>query len=254
MAAARVQAFSSGDGTGGPGRRERNKRESRQRIREAIRELFSAQGFEATTVRQIAERAEVGLGTLFNYARDKRDLTFLLFNDDLSRLADDAIAGSARKTGCFEQVMAVWEPHYRYFARDPVLCRILLRDMYFYEEGPEARRFHATEARLRRHLLMLVATAQRARQVTRSASAGDIALLLFSVFEGSVRHWMHQATPVAGEGLVLLRRLVRMQLRSFLATDGLVGTHGDTLAPNGRAGSPRTKRVDMGAAALGKKQ
>jgi AcrR family transcriptional regulator len=129
MTAAHVQAFSSGDGTAGPGRRERNKLEKRQRIREATRELFSAQGFEATTVRQIAERAEVGLGTLFNYARDKRDLTFLLFNDDLSRLADDAIAGSARKTGLFEQVMAVWEPHYRYLARDPVLCRILLRDM-----------------------------------------------------------------------------------------------------------------------------
>jgi len=254
MTAAHVQAFLSGAGTAGPGRRERNKLEKRQRIREATRELFSAQGFEATTVRQIAERAEVGLGTLFNYARDKRDLTFLLFNDDLSRLADDALAGSARKTGLFEQVMAVWEPHYRYFARDPVLCRILLRDMYFYEEGPEARRFHATETRLRRHLLMLVATAQRARQVTRSASAGDIALLLFSVFEGSVRYWMHQASPVAEEGLAVLRRLVRMQLRSFLADDGLVGTDGDTLALNGRAGSPREKRADMGAAALGKKQ
>ena len=254
MTAAHVQAFSSGDGTAGPGRRERNKLEKCQRIREATRELFSAQGFEATTVRQIAERAEVGLGTLFNYARDKRDLTFLLFNDDLSRLADDAIAGSARKVGLLEQVMAVWEPHYRYFARDPVLCRILLRDMYFYEEGPEARRFHATEARLRRHLLMLVATAQRARQVTRTASAGDIALLLFSVFEGSVRYWMHQATPVAEEGLAVLRRLVRTQLRSFLADDGRAATDADTLARNGRAGSPRARRADKGAPALGKKK
>jgi hypothetical protein len=101
---------------------------------------------------------------------------------------------------------------------------------------------------------MLVATAQRARQVRRTASAGDIALLLFSVFEGSVRYWMHQATPVAEEGLAVLRRLVRMQLRSFLADDGLVGTDGDTLARNGRARSPRASRSDMRAAALGKKQ
>ena len=68
MAAAHVQTLSSGDGTAGPGRRERNKLAKRQRIREAIRELCSAQGFEATTVRQIAERAEVGLGTSTRWA------------------------------------------------------------------------------------------------------------------------------------------------------------------------------------------
>jgi len=56
MTAAHVQAFLSGDVAAGPARRARNKLEKRQRIREATRELFSAQGFEVTTVRQIAER------------------------------------------------------------------------------------------------------------------------------------------------------------------------------------------------------
>ena len=173
----------------------------RQRIREAIRELVLGPGVRGDDVRQIAERAEVGLGTLFNYARDKRDLTFLLFNDDLSRLVDDAIAASARKVGLFEQVMAVWEPHYRFFARDPVLCRILLRDMYFYEEGPEARRFHATEARLRR----TPPDAGRHGAASGPGHANRIRLptssaLLFSAFEGSVRDWMHEATPVAERG------------------------------------------------------
>jgi AcrR family transcriptional regulator len=201
------------------GLRERNKREKRQRIREAARELFSAHGFETATLRQIAERAGVGLGTLFNYARDKRDLTFLLFNDDLSKLVDEAVAASANETGVLDQVLAIWEPHYRFFAHDPVLCRILLRDMYFYVEGREAQRFHAVNTRLRDHLRAVVAAAQRSQQLGTSASAADIAALLFFVFEGSVRHWMHREKPVARAGLATLRRRLKLQLQAF-APDG----------------------------------
>ena len=48
------------------GRRERKTRDKRQRIRTAARELFSQHGYESTTLRQIAQRSHVGLGTLFH--------------------------------------------------------------------------------------------------------------------------------------------------------------------------------------------
>jgi AcrR family transcriptional regulator len=201
------------------GLRERNKLEKRQRIREATRVLFSAHGFEAATLRQIAERAQVGLGTLFQYARDKRDLTFLLFNEDLARLVDEAIAASARERGILDQVMAIWEPHYRFFAQDPVLCRILLRDMYFYTVGGEALRFGETAGRLRGHLTSVVAAAREKGELTRSASAADMSALLFSAFESAVRDWMREETPAASEGLATLRRRVRLQLRAFVPGD-----------------------------------
>jgi AcrR family transcriptional regulator len=214
------------------GLRERGKLEKRERIRAAARELFSSQGFEAATLRQIAERAEVALGTLFNYARDKRDLTFLLFNDDLSRLVDEAIAASARERHVFEQVLAIWRPHYRFYARSPALCRILLRDMYFYSEGHEAQRFHAVERRLRDHLLAVVAAAQREGQLASSASAEDIAALLFFVFEGSVRSWMHEEEPEVETGLSTLRKRLSMQLRAFAPEPAA--------ASNAAAGSKRS--------------
>ena len=65
--------------------RELNKADKQQRIQEAARYLFSTQGFDATSTREIAERARVGLATLFLYAADKRDLLFLAGNDDLER-------------------------------------------------------------------------------------------------------------------------------------------------------------------------
>ena len=52
------------------GLRERNKREKLVRIRAAARALFAKRGFEATTAREICERAGIGTGTLFLYVKD----------------------------------------------------------------------------------------------------------------------------------------------------------------------------------------
>ncbi len=45
--------------------------------------MFIAKGFDDTTTREIAQRASVGIGTLFIYADNKRDLLFLVANDEL---------------------------------------------------------------------------------------------------------------------------------------------------------------------------
>jgi len=58
-------------GPSGEGRRERKKRELRARIYEAARQLFLKHGFEATTVAQIAELADVAPATFFNHFTSK---------------------------------------------------------------------------------------------------------------------------------------------------------------------------------------
>lgn len=53
------------------GRRERRKRELRTRIYQTARELFLARGFDAVTVEQIAEAADVAPATFFNHFQSK---------------------------------------------------------------------------------------------------------------------------------------------------------------------------------------
>src|SRR5262245_4759931 len=74
------------------GRRERNKRDKMVRIEQAARRLFSRQGFEATTIRQIAAAADIGLGTFFSYAANKSDLLVLIFQDEVGRAVERAFA------------------------------------------------------------------------------------------------------------------------------------------------------------------
>lgn len=60
------------------GRRERKKEETKNRIFVAAAQLFHEKGFEATTVDEIAERADVSKGTFFNYFPRKEALGYYL--------------------------------------------------------------------------------------------------------------------------------------------------------------------------------
>lgn len=71
------------------GRRERKKQEQRCRIFEAASALFREKGFEATTVEEIAERADVAKGTVFNYFARKEAFLGALAGEMLDRLWRD---------------------------------------------------------------------------------------------------------------------------------------------------------------------
>lgn len=200
-----------------PGLRELNKLEKRQRIRTAVRELFSKHGYETATLRQIALRAHVGLGTLFNYAQDKRDLVFLIFNEELAVVTDEALRNAQTQESLLGKMMGMCKPHYKFFARDPALSRILLRDMTFYSEGKQAAEFHRIRERLLSGIEEVVRTAQRKRQIRSEEDAALIARHIFLVFAGALRWWIASNRPDPGKGLADLKRLFELQIIGLIA-------------------------------------
>ena len=68
------------------GRRERRKREVRARIYSAAKELFAKQGFEATTVDEIARIADVAPATFFNHFQTKQALLTLMTGEVVEHL------------------------------------------------------------------------------------------------------------------------------------------------------------------------
>ncbi|MBO8192050.1 helix-turn-helix transcriptional regulator [Streptomyces oryzae] len=58
------------------GRRERKKRETRRRISDIATGLFLDRGFDAVTIAEIAEAADVSVNTVYNYFPTKEDLFF----------------------------------------------------------------------------------------------------------------------------------------------------------------------------------
>ena len=129
------------------GQREKNKTEKLHRIKEAARELFVLKGFDETTTREIAVRAGVGIGTVFTYAENKRDLLFLVANDELEEVTGKAEASVRQDASCLENLISFFRYHYKFFSKQPDLSRFLLREMTFYDSGRQANRFQGIRER-----------------------------------------------------------------------------------------------------------
>src|SRR5580658_3438402 len=96
------------------GRREANKREKLSRIRRAARDVFLRKGFEAATVREIAAAADVAFGTLFLYAKDKRDLLLLIFEEELPLISERAFRRAKPELPFIDQLMAYFTEVYTF--------------------------------------------------------------------------------------------------------------------------------------------
>jgi AcrR family transcriptional regulator len=92
------------------GRRERNKLDKLARITEAAAALFAERGVEEVTTQQIADRADIGTGTLFLYAKTKGELLLLVQNSSYADALADGTAAAARSTDTLDAVMAIVRP------------------------------------------------------------------------------------------------------------------------------------------------
>lgn len=86
--------------------RERHVAQTRQRILDEAMALFIEQGFDATTVDEIAQRADVSPRTFFRYFATKDALLFHDFEDRLARLRQ-GIAARPRTEHPFETLVHV---------------------------------------------------------------------------------------------------------------------------------------------------
>lgn len=112
--------------SGGESRRERKKLEVRDRIRAAAIGLFREKGYGATTVEEIAERADVAKGTFFNYFPRKEALLAALGEEMMEQLTEELgphreWTGSAR-----EQVLRYFRALGSFVERDPEVSKEMM--------------------------------------------------------------------------------------------------------------------------------
>jgi AcrR family transcriptional regulator len=81
-----------------PGRRERRRMETREKIFRAAMQLFAERGFSHTTTEDITEAADVGQGTFFNYFPTKQHVLTVLSEKQMEKVSvawHEAEAGNA---------------------------------------------------------------------------------------------------------------------------------------------------------------
>src|SRR3954467_5834204 len=92
------------------GRRERNKQAKLERITAAATELFAEHGVDEVTTQQIADKADIGTGTLFLYARTKGELLLLVQNAQYGAALEKGRAAAEQVPDALEAVLAIVRP------------------------------------------------------------------------------------------------------------------------------------------------
>lgn len=118
--------------TGLPGRRARAKEDKRHRITDAARVLFAEHGAAAVTTQQIADRADVAIGTLYLYVATKAELLILVQNQKFAAATDTGLAAVAAADGdTADRVLALVGPVVGCLREHPENGRAYLHELVF---------------------------------------------------------------------------------------------------------------------------
>ena len=172
------------------GVRERSKQERQDRIMMAARKLFAEHGYDATTLRDVAQMAGLGLGTLFNYISDKRDLIYLVFNQEVRMVTDTSLAALRPWQSFHEKILSIVEAYYRLFGSEPILSRILLSEVLQHTLGFHLAEYIGTRDRFIRGLEEVVAAAQATGEIGSTENAELIARHIFFSYSAALRWWL----------------------------------------------------------------
>ena len=111
------------------------KEETRRNIIAEAYSLFGLKGYEKTTMRELADRAEVGLGTIFRHFPDKPSLLISTFREDLETIVQNSM-DTMPATNIKMQLAHVVTELYAFFGHNPSFSRALIKETLFIQESP----------------------------------------------------------------------------------------------------------------------
>jgi AcrR family transcriptional regulator len=108
--------------------RQQRSRQTREQILAAARELFARQGYEPTSIDQIASAAKVAKSSVFAHFGDKTNLLAALGLSDIEALAEAGRQAdeSAGARSLEERILALLSPWLAYFCREPAFAGLYL--------------------------------------------------------------------------------------------------------------------------------
>jgi len=170
-----------------PGRRERRRAETRERIFRAALKLFAERGFPATTVEAITEAADVGKGTFFNYFPSKEHVLGAFGALQAGKV--EAALGAAKRGEATAAEVLRQLP--RELAVEPGRRPGLVRSLMVAVHSNDAVRalMLANQKRARKSLAALVRLAQEQGNVRRDLSPQFLARCLMTTYFGGLFLW-----------------------------------------------------------------
>ncbi len=170
-----------------PGRRERRRMETREKIFRAALGLFAARGFAAVTVEDITEAADVGKGTFFNYFPSKEHV-FGAFGDIQIGKIEGAVAAARAGSVTVREALATFP---RLLAEEPGRSPRIMQSLIvaLQTSQPVREVFLGKALRGRRMLAELLSLGQRQGEIRRDVEPLVLARAIQQAYFGVMLLW-----------------------------------------------------------------
>ena len=177
-----------------PSRRERSKADKMRRILAAGEKLFSKQGFDGTTVQQIADEADVAVGTLFLYISDKSELLLRLFHYTTDLELGQAVRRMKDGRKFLPAVRRFLEDLILPYEKDRELAKVFWREFLFHK-GEVRAELDKQASEILRALAEVIAIAQKRGEIDQRVDPAVGALQLYAIFHATLAFHLADCLP-----------------------------------------------------------
>lgn len=160
-------------------RRQIQKAETRALILENARALFGCQEYDRVTIRDVAARSGIGLGTIYKHFPNKLSLLAAAFTDDLGALYRDAVATVPDGLTFKAQFIHISKGFFTFYATHYSLSRAYLSHLFFYDREWRGR-INAFDEAYALKMAELIREAQDRGEIRPEKDAYVLALALMS--------------------------------------------------------------------------
>ncbi|WP_412028380.1 TetR/AcrR family transcriptional regulator [Deinococcus yunweiensis] len=178
-----------------PGRRERHRQDRLDRIQAAALTLFTEQGYDATTVRQIAAAADVATGTVFRYAADKADLLLMVVHGAILQTTEEALRPLRSGNPLVHALPQLFDPFLAFYEPRRELARAFIQHALFHHSPWRTREVEQGHAFVG-HLAGVLRDRQQTGEVAADIEPFTAALAIFSLYQVSVVRWLVDDIPL----------------------------------------------------------
>lgn len=111
--------------------REYKKAQTRKAILEAAVTLFSKNGFEKTSIEELAKEAGIGKGTIYTYFKTKSDILKAFCEDELEFVHSELARKVNPDTSFLDQMHTLFFAEFQYIIKNKEFGRVLMQEMVF---------------------------------------------------------------------------------------------------------------------------
>ena len=115
--------------------REEKKKKTKQAIMDAAITLFSTNGFENTSIEELAKVAGVGKGTVYGYFQTKTEILHAFCEYELDQIHKELVKQANPDAPILEQILTIYMTEFNHVTQNKEFGRIFMRQTVFPDEN-----------------------------------------------------------------------------------------------------------------------